>query len=185
MPRPPKPTPVLGQSDATAWADATKGAKPLTARPTAPPLPRVRAVVAEPGFDSVPAVRGSQRLAFNATLDATWDRKLRTGEVQPDMIIDLHGHSQKQAFDLLQRGLVKAHRRRARLVLVITGKGDPDPATWPAPDPRRGMLRQAFPNWLETPDIAAYITSVRQAHKRHGGAGAWYVVLKRLRETGQ
>jgi DNA-nicking Smr family endonuclease len=181
MTRAPKPKPVLTADAEQAWAEATKNAQPLKARPSAPPLPRVRAVVAEAAFDSGPPLKGNARPAFNATLDATWDRKIKTGEVQPDMIIDLHGHSQKQAFEMLKRGVARAAARRARLVLVITGKGDPDPETWPAPDPRRGMLRQAFPNWLEAPDVAPYIASVRQSHLRHGGAGAWYVVLKRVR----
>jgi DNA-nicking Smr family endonuclease len=181
MSRAPKPQPVLPAADAQIWADAVKTAKPLKNRPAPSPLPRVRAVVSHSDLlPSLPSQRTS-RPAFNATLDATWDRKIRTGEVLPDMIIDLHGHSQMQAFQKLQRGITKAVSRRARLVLVITGKGDPDPETWPAPDPRRGMLRQAFPAWLESSDIAPYVASVRQAHKRHGGAGAWYVVLKRLR----
>jgi DNA-nicking Smr family endonuclease len=181
MTRVPKPKPVLGEGDMQAWAEVTQSAKPLKSRPSAPPMPRVRAMVAEPSFDSPPAMKGNARPAFNATLDATWDRKIKTGEVQPEMSIDLHGHSQKQAFEKLKRGIAKAASRHARLVLVITGKGDPDPETWPAPDPRRGMLRQAFPSWLEAPDVAPYIASVRQAHVRHGGAGAWYVVLKRVR----
>lgn len=181
MTRPPKPLPVLTKHDADTWAEATKTARPLKNRPAPNPLPRVRAVVVP--HDSAPFYSGkaNARTPLNATLDATWDRKIRTGEVAPDMIIDLHGHSQTQAFQKLQRGLAKAASRHARLVLVITGKGDPDPQTWPAPDPRRGMLRQAFPAWLETPDIAPLISSVRPAHKRHGGAGAWYVILKRVR----
>jgi DNA-nicking Smr family endonuclease len=182
MSRSPKPVPVLDAADAQAWAAETKSARPLKNRPPAAPLPRVRAHVIAP--TSLPDIRGHARTGspLNATLDATWDRKIRTGEVLPDMIIDLHGHSQMHAFRKLQQDIRKAAARRARLVLVITGKGDPDPETWPAPDPRRGMLRQAFPAWLEASDIAPYITSVRQAHKRHGGAGAWYVVLKRVRD---
>ncbi len=181
MTRPPKPAPVISGDDALHWAEAVKAARPLKNRGTPAPLPRVRAVVVP--SDILPAFSGkaNARSPMNATLDATWDRKIRTGEVLPDMILDLHGHSQAQAFQKLQRGLLKAAARRARLVLVITGKGDPDPETWPAPDPRRGMLRQAFPGWLETAEIAPHISSVRPAHARHGGAGAWYVILKRAR----
>ncbi len=181
MIRPLKPIPMLSEPDAQVWAEATKAARPLKNRARAAPLPRVQAIVV-PG-EILPTFSGkaNARSPMNATLDATWDRKIRTGEVAPDMIIDLHGHSQAQAFQKLQRGLLKAATRRARLVLVITGKGDPDPATWPAPDPRRGMLRQAFPGWLDAAEIAPHISSVRPAHARHGGAGAWYVILKRPR----
>jgi DNA-nicking Smr family endonuclease len=182
MTRAPKPSPVLSDADAKVWAEVTKVARPLKNRAPAAPLPRVRAIVAESNNLPDPAFKATARVAMNATLDATWDRKIRTGEVLPEMIIDLHGSSQAQAFQKLQRGLAKAASRRARLVLIITGKGDPDPETWPAPDPRRGMLRQAFPAWLETPEVARYVSSVRQAHNRHGGAGAWYVILKRVRE---
>jgi DNA-nicking Smr family endonuclease len=182
MSRAPKPQPVLPEADAQIWADAVKTAKPLKNRPPAAPLPRVRAHVVAPVELTEFKGRGRTGSPLNATLDATWDRKIRTGEVLPDMIIDLHGHSQMHAFQKLRHGISKAAARRARLVLVITGKGDPDPETWPAPDPRRGMLRQAFPAWLESSDIAPCVTSVRQAHKRHGGGGAWYVVLKRVRD---
>jgi DNA-nicking Smr family endonuclease len=176
------PKPELAGPDRLAWADATRTTTPLKARPTAQPLPRIRPFVGQPEPDPAPRARSNRRPALGATLDATWDRKIRTGQVSPELVIDLHGHSQKAAFDKLARGLARAVSRRARLVLVITGKGDPDPEVWPAPDPRRGLLRQAFPLWLESADIAPFVSSVRQAHPRHGGAGAWYVIPTRIRE---
>ncbi|WP_425459704.1 Smr/MutS family protein [Hankyongella ginsenosidimutans] len=45
-----------------------------------------------------------------------------------------------------------------------------------------GILRAALPQWLETPALRPFVAALRPAHPRHGGAGAWYVILRRVRE---
>jgi DNA-nicking Smr family endonuclease len=110
------------------------------------------------------------------TLDGTWDRRLARGLVSPDAMLDLHGHNLGTAYDLLDRRLEESIRSGARLLLLVTGK-PPGPAG-PA---KRGAIRAAVGDWLaasrHSPDIAA----VRNAHPRHGGAGALYIVLRRPR----
>ena len=61
-----------------------------------------------------------------------------------------------------------------RLLLLITGK------------PRdaksgRGAIRAAVGDWLAASPYAGDIAAVRNAHPRHGGAGALYIVLRRRR----
>jgi len=43
----------------------------------------------------------------------------------------------------------------------------------------RGVLRAMVPRWLEEPDLAGFVADVRSAHRRHGGAGALYVYLRK------
>jgi DNA-nicking Smr family endonuclease len=184
----PKPAPVLSSTDAQAWQQSVAAVRPLPNRKAAPPLPRVKPIVLAGDF--VPPTRAGasgkpQPARMGATLDATWDRKTRDGDVAPDLVIDLHGKSVSVAFDALRKGIERAVTRRARIVLVITGKGLPPNETWPEPDPKRGAIRMQFANWIEQPEIAAHVASVRPAHTRHGGAGAWYVILKRVRAAGQ
>jgi len=112
-----------------------------------------------------------------AGLDSSWERKLRGAKMEPDFTLDLHGLSLDAAHRRLDHGLTQAKAMGARLVLVVTGKPRPvDPADR---GERRGAIRAKILDWLAAgphgPDIAA----VRNAHRRHGGEGALYLVLKR------
>lgn len=106
------------------------------------------------------------------TLDGSWDRRLSRGLVQPDRIVDLHGHSLATAYDLLDRRLDQAVTTGDRVLLLVTCK--PRAGT-----ERRGAIRAAVGDWLAASRHAGHIAAVRGAHPRHGGAGALYIVLRR------
>ena len=110
---------------------------------------------------------------------ATQDR-LRKGLVEPDARIDLHGMTQTTAHRTLFTWLISAHRRGNRLVLVVTGKGNPrndENATWMSSP--HGVLKQMVPRWLNEAELKALIVDVRPAHVKHGGDGALYVYLRK------
>jgi DNA-nicking Smr family endonuclease len=112
---------------------------------------------------------------------ATQDR-LRRGLLEPEARIDLHGMTQSSAHRSLFAWLAAAHARGFRLVLVVTGKGNPkndENAPWMMSP--RGVLKQMVPRWLNEPELAALIASVQPAHARHGGGGALYVYLRKAR----
>ena len=67
----------------------------------------------------------------------------------------------------------------ARLVLLITG--NPRPADAADRGSRRGAIRAKVLDWLAAGPHGADVAAVRPAHRRHGGAGALYLVLKRRR----
>ncbi len=67
----------------------------------------------------------------------------------------------------------------ARVVLVITGK--PRPVEAADRGERRGAIRAKLLDWLAHGSHASRIASVRGAHRKHGGAGAVYVILKKAR----
>ncbi len=46
----------------------------------------------------------------------------------------------------------------------------------------RGASRAAGGDWLAASRHADQIAAVRNAHPRHGGAGALYIVLRRRRD---
>ena len=111
----------------------------------------------------------------------TQDR-LKRGLIEPDARIDLHGMTQDAAHRTLFAWLATAHARGHRLVLVITGKGNPrneDAAPWMVSP--HGVLKQMVPRWLNEPGLAALIASSTPAHVRHGGDGALYVYLRKNR----
>jgi len=110
---------------------------------------------------------------------ATQDR-LRKGLVEPDAKIDLHGMTQVAAHRTLVTWLTNAYRSGHRLVLVVTGKGNPkndDNAAWMVSP--HGVLKQMVPRWLNEAELAALIADVRPAHVKHGGDGALYVYLRK------
>lgn len=112
-------------------------------------------------------------------LDSSWERKLARAAIAPDFTLDLHGHTLDQAHARLDAGLAQAKAMNARLVLLVTGKPRPVPAADRAS--RRGAIRATVLDWLAAGPHASDIAAIRQAHRRHGGDGALYLVLRRAR----
>jgi len=83
--------------------------------------------------------------------------------------LDLHGYDQDRARLALEIFLKRAWDEGYRAVLVITGKGVQGD----------GVLRRRAPEWLAAPHLAPIVAGISEAHRRHGGAGALYVALKR------
>ena len=116
-------------------------------------------------------------------LDRRNAERLRRGERRPDGRIDLHGMTAERAHRALDRYIGEAVARGARLILVITGKGGKRRRADDAPFMRddEGVLRQQAPRWLRSGPYARFIVGIYRAHQRHGGAGAFYVFLKKQR----
>lgn len=110
-------------------------------------------------------------------LDASWDRKLARGSLDPDVTIDLHGMTLDRAWAQLNRTLSTAVEQGARTILVITGKDrGPDVRGNPA---ARGRIRSKIADWIEASSHASRVIAIRPASRRHGGDGAIYLVMKR------
>ena len=106
--------------------------------------------------------------------------KMRRGKLAPEARIDLHGMTLNQAHPALTRFILSAQRAGRRLVLVITGKGEGG-GPHPSASRERGVLRRQVPQWLHAPSLRHAILQVYQAHISHGGEGAYYVYLKKIR----
>lgn len=106
--------------------------------------------------------------------------KLSRGKMDPEARIDLHGMTLDQAEPALAGFLRRAHGSGKRLVLVITGKGRASENEGPIPE-RPGRLRRQVPIWLSRGALSGLVLQVVQAHRRHGGDGAYYVYLRRSR----
>ena len=113
-----------------------------------------------------------------STLDASWDRKLRAGQVDPDRVVDLHGYNVDAAHLRAIDAVVRAVAAGERIVVLITGK-PPAAGASRLDAPLRGVIRASIGDWLAASPVAHRIAAVRVAHRRHGGAGAIYVVLRR------
>ncbi len=102
-------------------------------------------------------------------------QRVARGKEAIDGRLDLHGLTQSEAHAALLHFLRKASAREARLVLVITGKGARDGG-------ERGVLKRQVPQWLGTPEFRAYVIGFEDAHVAHGGEGALYVKIRRMRD---
>ena len=84
--------------------------------------------------------------------------------------------------------LTSARVSGKRTVSVITGKGCSPyarhtlhgAAHFDAPE-RAGRLRRMLPEWLEEADFRVLVSGYQPAHPKHGGGGAFYIRLRRVR----
>jgi DNA-nicking Smr family endonuclease len=106
--------------------------------------------------------------------------QLKKGRLSPEARIDLHGMTLAQAHPALTRFILGAVAEERRLVLVITGKGRVSDESGPIPE-RHGVLRHQVPHWLHSMPLKLHVLQIAEAHVKHGGQGAYYVYLRRVR----
>ena len=179
----------LTEEDAALWAHVIQHVQPL-AKPAkrqrrkpaavapAPPSPSpspeatpVPAKTRKPAAGPAKRPPAAPPLTPLAPLDRQERRRLARGTRAIDGRIDLHGLRQGEAHSTLRGFLAMAQARGDKLVLIITGKGDPDS--------ERGVLRRLVPHWLEMADLRGIVIGFEAAHRGHGGEGALYVRLRR------
>ena len=175
---------TLSADEAELWARVAATIRPLSREPIAePPAPAtamVAATAAPKPRGRIPAPRAAiappaPRPSLQAaTLDGSWDKSLRSGTISPDRTLDLHGHHLDGAWSAIDSTLERAVAAGDRVVLLITGherRGEPPVV--------RGRIRAAVHDWLASSRHARQIAAVRAAHRRHGGGGSLYIILRR------
>ena len=110
-----------------------------------------------------------------ATLNSHWDRRIHRGGIVPDISVDLHDSSLSRAYVRLDGALEQAVAQNLKVILLVTGKPR---AHDRASGEGRGAIAAVVRDWLAASRHARYISAVRNAHPKHGGAGALYIVLK-------
>jgi len=168
--------------DAALWRAVTRDVKPNPeretaekdpAKPRAKPKPKAKtgsnakaaqASAAKTKQEITSAIDAAPRLDPLARRTA---RRLKSGRTEIDGKLDLHGLSQDAAHAALFRFIPEASAAGRKNVLVVTGKG-------------KGVLQKAVPMWLTSGRLAEYVVSISAAPRALGGAGALYVVLRKV-----
>lgn len=122
-------------------------------------------------------------------LDRRTAQRLTRGQTVIDRRMDLHGTGIEMARVKLHQFLRAAQQDGARTVLVITGKGESPYARhtlhgaghFNAPE-RAGRLRRLVPEWFHEVEFRALVSGFQPAHPKHGGGGAFYVRIRRIRD---
>ncbi len=173
--------------DADLFHRTLADAKPLkrgparVARPHAKANPVVEKIEApKPARPAAPRAAPAPLPPIDAApLDRRTGEKLRRGQVEIDAKLDLHGMILAEAEPALARFLAQAQERGYRAVLVVTGKGTKiDAETGRIKD---GAIRRELPHWLDAAKNRMRVIGYRAAHARHGGGGAFYVLIRRKR----
>lgn len=165
------------------WGRVVATVSPLPGRAVV--APSVKARRPSPSIASVPVQTPATKRAALApvenNLDGGWDRRLSRGLVAPDRSIDLHGLTLDRAYGAIDGTLDAAIRAGDRIVLMVTGKARPDvrSGAGAGAGAGRGAIRAVVGDWLAVSRHAGSIAAVRNAHPRHGGDGALYVILRR------
>ena len=171
----------LSPEEQALWAEVAATIRPLSREPLkaseqpkavqAQPVRRPQPRPSPPSPGAKPTTPSTP-----GTLDSGWDRRLRSGSVEPDRVLDLHGLNLDQAWSAIDRGLEAAIKSGQRVILLVTGH-----ARQGAPPVQRGKIRAAVHDWLAVSRHAPRIAAVRGAHGRHGGGGSLYIILRRNR----
>lgn len=133
-------------------------------KPTAPKKPLSR-----PVFHPHAAPRAPIKHITAPIHNRGKERRIRRGQAPISATIDLHGHTRASAQSLLIGFLTSQRRQGASCVLVITGKGRLG----------EGVLRRQLLQWLGTDQARDLVNGYSEAHRKHGGSGAWYIFLRK------
>lgn len=169
----------LSDEDIELWLEVTRGVarRPGSILPQSPRSRPERPTEGRPPPSTPAAPMESRRpvLPSLAPIDRRARQKLARGHMPIEAAIDLHGMRQQEAHHALHGFLSRAQRDGAKIVLVVTGKGE----SHPAEGLETGVLRRSVPLWLRAPEWRGLVVGFEEASRPHGGAGALYVRLRR------
>lgn len=158
------------------WEDYTRDILPVKKKPSHPksdsaPAKKPAVRKKETATPSVAPVKAASQVQQPPQLDGKLDQRLRRGQVPLDGTLDLHGMTQEEAHRTLNAYILNAQGRGKRCLLIVTGKGRGG----------EGVLKQKFPQWMAMAPLGEIVLKIVPAIQSHGGSGAWYVYLKRVR----
>jgi len=152
------------KEDSDLWQLVARSVRPLGKKPPPqkPPAPK-----RQPAAEHKTPLKPPKPAIAAARYDRGEEEALRKGKRDVEARLDLHGMTQGEAYEALNRAIRSAERSGKRTLLVITGKGKAG----------GGVLRRMLPLWLDEfrPAVLAY----SQARPEDGGAGAFYVRLRK------
>ena len=107
-------------------------------------------------------------------MDVSLAKRFKREAFPVEGILDLHGVTEKDAFDKVCNFIKSSYFSHKRCVIIVTGKGLDDTIF-----SEKGVLRKAVPNWLTNSEISSLILAYKNPSERLGGSGALYILLRK------
>ena len=95
--------------------------------------------------------------------------------------LDLHGKTLDEANSIIENFIKKSYEDRIQKLIIVTGKGlhsnnDKDPYV----SKNFGILKYSIPEFVRNnEDLMKIISNISEASVEDGGAGAFYIFLKK------
>ena len=102
------------------------------------------------------------------TLDNKIKKQIKSNKLNFDAIIDLHGKTEIQAYELIKNFITNCYFNSFKSVMIVTGKGPNS----------KGKLKLKTPLWLKSEDLSKYVVGFETMPHNKGGEGALFVQLK-------
>ena len=185
-PKAKKAVQVSESDEAALFYSAMDGVQQITNRGEAPrPNPRLPEIIdenAEALAQLSELVAGQGDFDFSGSdeyiegagpgIDRNLLRALRRGDFSVQGRLDLHGMTQVQAREAVERFLSDNRRAKKRCVLIVHGRGLNSKDQIP-------VLKEGLKAWLSQKRIGNMVLAFATARPQDGGAGAVYVLLRR------
>lgn len=168
----------MDDDDELLWQKISEDIKPIkNDKPRLKKTPPEKKPIVNRGYERQPDSPNMKNLKYlehsdTSAVDKNTASRLKSGELEIEAKLDLHGKTQEEASGLLKRFIHSAYEGGRRCVLVVTGKGH---------DKEGGVLKTQVPRWLNEPEIREFIVMFSYAKPMHGGEGAIYVLVRRKR----
>ena len=174
--------------DSRDFFSAIKGTTPLAGsgrdipvEPAAPPVP-----VHDPRHPLQDFMEGKVEFSVAATaeyaeghvlgLDLSIVGQLQARQFSPEAHIDLHGLNSEQAFSNLVNFFRSSYYKGVRVALVVTGRGLNSLNGVP-------VLRAKVQEWFTHDPFKRVVLAFCTAKQEDGGAGAFYVLLRKYKKN--
>ena len=164
--------------DDETWEEVVKDVKPLknnrfVQEIEAKEVPIRSDKVTTVTFDVLMKYHSVEKDDFSQ-MDGSLAKRFKREEFKIEAVLDLHGMTEKSAFDEVCDFIKSAYNQGKRCVLIVTGKGY-DEALFS----EKGVLRKSVPNWLSHTEISSLILAYKNPSEAKGGAGALYILLRK------
>ncbi len=109
------------------------------------------------------------------------DHKIPDKKIIKTKTIDLHGYTLEQANKTIEEFIHQAYKEKVNKLIVVTGKGihsqnEKDPYV----SKDLGILKYSVPEFIEnSKNLMSIISEIKNASVEDGGAGAFYIYLKK------
>ena len=102
------------------------------------------------------------------SLDAKVKKRLKSKNFFFDSIIDLHGKTEVQAYEIVKKFIKNSYLDEHKNIIIVTGKGLNS----------QGKLKLKTPLWLKSEELSKFIVGFETMPNNKGGEGAIFVKLK-------